>query len=274
MADWLAAQHGSIDQSTHSIVVVGVDVSKTRLAVCQKNLEKYWIDPQTSGGGDKYHSSRESRVHIQLYCNDGTVFGKEDLNLVFDSNVATEQRVTMGSRKRKNKSARARERKRLKQVVSDGSRNRPTLFDRVLVDAECSTDGSFKHVQQRAQKLLDRRVDNSLLTCSDKLNDLVALQRRLASSGFELLKPGGFMVYSTCSLSDLQNEGIVQWLLQKYSRAELVPLKFEAMNAGLSKLSGTVRFSVQLDSPRRDGTDLSGEGFFVAKVRKRLDPMS
>jgi hypothetical protein len=138
--------------------------------------------------------------------NDGTTFGLEDSALNgFDSAAAAEE-YQVGKRKRMNKSARGRERKRLKQlsgidevpVAPEESSLPPAaspgitveLFDRVLVDAECSTDGSLKHIQQRLMKKEkqrqeddDRRDHNSYSVTDDQLRILVVFNRA-CRSGF------------------------------------------------------------------------------------------
>lgn len=71
------------------------------------------------------------------------------------------------------------------------------LFDRVLVDAECTHDGSIKHLMKYATTwgwdTFERRVLDH-----DRLSTLRDLQERLLLNGFEHLKPGGRLVYSTC----------------------------------------------------------------------------
>jgi 16S rRNA C967 or C1407 C5-methylase (RsmB/RsmF family) len=66
----------------------------------------------------------------------------------------------------------------------------------VLVDAECTHDGSIKHIQKFefwGWKTLDRRVLDA-----ERTDDLLHLQLRLLTNGFKLLKTGGSLVYSTC----------------------------------------------------------------------------
>ena len=141
------------------------------------------------------------------------------------------------------------------QDGSDGVRLK--LFDLVLVDAECSTDGSVIHIQKRFAKaqqngIVDSeesavpRYPRSLLhdcpmmktpcwSNNEQLSQLVVLQRNLASTGFRLLQRGGFMVYSTCSLSEEQNEGVVKWLLSEFPDAKLVPIAFPSNSENLKR---------------------------------------
>lgn len=273
-----------------SSTVVGVDISEERLAVCKSIVKKYHVDSDTSGraaSADDFPSG----ARIRLYCADGTKFGSEpDPELVFDSVAAIEDQKVAGKRKRMNKSARARERKRLKQlsslerkdsceVVGD-SQGQPLTgepFDCVLVDAECSTDGSLKHVQQRALKAGggdNAFVSNPTLTDPEQLASLVELQKGLISSAFGLLKPGGVLVYSTCSLSTDQNEDVCEWLLKNEKDSFIIPVEFPMAKGNLvvsGSLEGTVRFhpGVTRSSPEDGPSFLVGGGFFLAKLGKR-----
>ena len=96
-------------------------------------------------------------------------------------------------------------------------------FDRVLVDAECTHDGSYKHVAKFESKwgwdTLERRTVDT-----HPAEGLQTLQRGLLANGFAHLRPGGTLVYSTCSLHREQNEDVVAWLLTTNPHAELVPI--------------------------------------------------
>jgi len=79
------------------------------------------------------------------------------------------------------------------------------------VDAECSTDGAIYHMTRKIQSIHDSQsmLSNDKLTNPNQLCHLIQLQRNLIQSGFQLLRPGGILVYSTCSLSTEQNEGCI-----------------------------------------------------------------
>ena len=98
-------------------------------------------------------------------------------------------------------------------VVADGGH--PPLvsasFDRVLVDAPCSGLG-----------VLRRRPDARWRVQPDDLPRLAALQRRLLASAADLVRPGGVLVYSVCTLTRVETAGIDQWLAR--TRPDLVPL--------------------------------------------------
>jgi len=77
-------------------------------------------------------------------------------------------------------------------------------FDRVLVDAPCSGEGTLRKepaVRMGASPSTVRR--------------LAALQRRLIVRGYDLLRPGGVLVYSTCTLAPEENEAAVAHLLRE-----------------------------------------------------------
>jgi 16S rRNA C967 or C1407 C5-methylase (RsmB/RsmF family) len=138
-------------------------------------------------------------------------------------------------------------------------------FDFVLVDAECSHDGSYRHMRyvnegNPDQEDQDRSEDHTSntsphaaarpgnshikpLTASsyvrasseEERGRIVALQKQLLANGFRLLRATStstsafasspYLVYSTCSLEKSQNEEVVQWLLDTHQDAELCPLE-------------------------------------------------
>jgi hypothetical protein len=127
-------------------------------------------------------------------------------------------------------------------------------FDRVLVDAECTHDGSQKHLEKAAAALRGQqrsdvhtepagaaaRADpadhvDGRLNDPGRLAALVALQTDLLRQGFRRLRPGGVLVYSTCSLSRDQNEGVVAaFLAETAGEAVLVPIANACADLGFN----------------------------------------
>jgi 16S rRNA (cytosine967-C5)-methyltransferase len=85
------------------------------------------------------------------------------------------------------------------------------LFDRILLDVPCSNTGVIR-----------RRVDVRWRLAEGFARDLVETQFALAAAVLPFLKPGGSLVYSTCSIEPEENEQICQRLLEAFSRLRLV----------------------------------------------------
>lgn len=85
------------------------------------------------------------------------------------------------------------------------------LFDRILLDAPCSSE---RHV------LLD---ENYLKDWSpSRIKTLSMAQWALLSSAWRMLKPDGFMVYSTCALNTEENDGVIKKLIKKFNDVEIL----------------------------------------------------
>lgn len=132
-------------------------------------------------------------------------------------------------------------------------------YDKVLVDAECTHDGSIKHIQKFEQwgwTTLERRVLDAERTDTN----LTALQLNLLRNGFRLLKQGGILVYSTCSLTHAQNEDVVDEFLAESSSAELQEIEMaKDWPCRSGRTPKTVRF---------DPSTSATSGLFVARIKK------
>lgn len=85
------------------------------------------------------------------------------------------------------------------------------IFDKVLVDAPCSGTG-----------VLAKRADMRWRRKESDLPTLVSLQYEILSSAAKVVKIGGYLVYSTCSIEQEENQGIVKEFLQAHDNFELV----------------------------------------------------
>lgn len=106
------------------------------------------------------------------------------------------------------------------------------LYDKVLVDAECTHEGSLKHLQKFQSQW---GWDTFKTRVLDTHAHLAELQRDLADNGVRLLRPGGKLVYSTCSFCRSQNEAVVQWLLQRHPQLHLCDLRASRYPASKSE---------------------------------------
>jgi len=215
-------------------VVVGVDNSIRRLELCKALLQKTMQFTTKSGDGEQ--SCRQLLYHC-----DGTLFDIQNSasmgTLFFDSSVMEKELAERGvtGRKRINKSAKGRERKRLRLISQESQVvGSTTLFDRVIVDAECSHTGSYRHMRfvspmnGDTNEVVTQLKPNAADSFRDvaRIATLSELQRNLARKGFSLLKPGsGRMIYSTCCLDPSQNEDVVQWLLDTEPMCRVLPLE-------------------------------------------------
>jgi len=132
-------------------------------------------------------------------------------------------------------------------------------FDRVLLDAPCSGEGRF-HIADTAS-FSEWKVS--------KMKGLVPRQKMLFYSAWQALKPGGTLVYSTCTYAPEENEGILDWAIEKFQDLELLPVELDIPNRreGISQWSKRP-FADAVKKALRIIPDGSMEGFFVAKMKK------
>lgn len=123
-------------------------------------------------------------------------------------------------------------------------------FDKILLDAPCSGSGTINIEDADFEKGFTQKL----------IEKSIKSQQQLIKKAIKVLKPGGEMVYSTCSILKEENEEIVKQIL-KQSNVEIIPINLENYK-GLPLLPVTV-----------DGTicvcpNELYEGFFIAKIRK------
>jgi 16S rRNA (cytosine967-C5)-methyltransferase len=137
-------------------------------------------------------------------------------------------------------------------VTADGTRApyRPATFDRVLVDAPCSGLGALR----RRPESRWRRKPDDLLT-------LVMLQRQLLRSALDLVRPGGVVLYATCSPVVSETATVVTAVAGK--RTDVVVEDLASQFAHVPDCAGPLPGTVQL-WPHRHGTD----AMFMALLRR------
>jgi 16S rRNA C967 or C1407 C5-methylase (RsmB/RsmF family) len=124
-----------------------------------------------------------------------------------------------------------------------------------LLDAPCTCEGIILKDESRKRS----RTISDLNICSDR-------QKRMILAGFNALKPGGIMVYSTCSFAPEENEMIIQYLLDRFKNAQIEPLNYGS--SGLTAFHDIV-FSEKMNQTKRFYPHLHDtNGFFIAKIRK------
>ncbi len=145
-------------------------------------------------------------------------------------------------------------------VEADATAYEGGPFDAVLLDAPCSATGTLR-----------RHPDIAWSKGPTDLASLAPLQARLLERAAELVKPGGLLVYSTCSLEPEEGEDQIAALLARRGDLERVPLseKDGAAVAAFTTPQGDLR-TLPCDwargEPERSGLD----GFYAARLRKRI----
>ncbi len=127
--------------------------------------------------------------------------------------------------------------------------------DAVLVDAPCSGTG-----------VLRRRVDARYRRKQEDIKDLAALQREILEQAARLVRPGGRLVYSTCTLEPEENQEQIKWFIGDHSEFRIEPYSQflpQGLDACLADPDG--QWATLL--PMADG----GDGFFMCRL-KRISP--
>lgn len=151
----------------------------------------------------------------------------------------------------------------IRLICGDGTfvlKKEGTVFDKVLVDAPCSSEGLFNVNNPKTFGYWSLR----------KIKEMQRKQKRLIRAGWNALKDGGTMVYSTCTYAPEENECVVQYLLDKYPgevKIEAIELPFKNCITGLQCFNKN-EFSPEIKHLRRIIPTDSMEGFFVAKLKK------
>ncbi|GLR79658.1 methyltransferase domain-containing protein [Azospirillum oryzae] len=129
--------------------------------------------------------------------------------------------------------------------------------DAVLLDAPCSATGAIR-----------RHPDILRVKTPDDIAKLARAQSRLLARSVELVKPGGTLIYCTCSIQPEEGEAQVARLLEQDRRVERWPVTADELG-GLSEPINEVGEVRSLPGML---ADLGGiDGFFVARLRRRLD---
>ena len=130
------------------------------------------------------------------------------------------------------------------------------LFDAVLLDAPCSSTGTIR-----------RHPDIPYVKSPKDIEALAQLQARLLDNAASLLKPGGRLVYSTCSLEPEEGEGQIAALLVRDDALRLdaiEPRELFGQTDWIEPFGGlrTFPYELGLNSPEWSGMD----GFFATRL--------
>lgn len=121
-------------------------------------------------------------------------------------------------------------------------------FDIILVDAPCSGEGMFR----KDKKAIREWNENNLCLCKER-------QQRILTNIRDCLKPGGLLIYSTCTYNPGENEEMLDWLIKEYpAQSVRIEHSFSDITPGNSKAHSYHFY------PHKT----KGEGFFVGVIQK------
>ncbi len=137
-------------------------------------------------------------------------------------------------------------------------RKRGIMFDKILVDAPCSGTGTIR-----------RNTETLKMWNAGMVKRLSSTQKSLIEAAFGILKEGGEMVYSTCSVEPEEDEEVVDCLLNKFTNASLERIQLPINKSEPIMAFEGKRYSSELNKCLRIfPQDNNTEGFFVAKIKK------
>ena len=129
------------------------------------------------------------------------------------------------------------------------SKKLPSFFNKILCDVPCSGEGMFRKDPSLIKSWVEKGPDY-----------YQPIQREILDSAYEMLAPGGMIMYSTCTFSDMEDEQNIQYFLDKYSDMHLVSIEgYEGFTGGFNGLDKCVRVFPHL---------MQGEGHFLALMKK------
>lgn len=134
-------------------------------------------------------------------------------------------------------------------------------FDRILVDAPCSGEGTLRTNPKTAQMWNPKGIGK-----------MSRIQKRLLSSAFKVLKPNGTLVYSTCTYAPEEDEEVVNFIMKEFG--EKGGIEVEKISVPIKHHSGILHWQDKeyaedvKHSCRIFPFDANTEGFFIAKFKK------
>lgn len=136
------------------------------------------------------------------------------------------------------------------------------FFDKSMVDAPCSSEGRFDLSNPKSYKFWNPK----------KRREMSKIQKGLLVSAYRMTKPGGTLVYSTCTFGLEENELVIDWFLDKVKDAILMEIDMHSLNIK-NFIKGFTTYRDKLINPEITKTrriipnNIFG-GFYIAKIRK------
>ena len=136
-------------------------------------------------------------------------------------------------------------------------KNFPEFFHKIILDAPCSGEGMFRKEEALAR---DWTPEKSM--------ELSEIQKELILQAADMLRPGGLMLYSTCTFAPAEDEQTVSWLLENRPDMELAEMEdYEGFSHGVPEWgNGNPELTKCI---RIFPHKMNGEGHFLALFRKK-----
>jgi len=131
-------------------------------------------------------------------------------------------------------------------------------FDKILVDAPCSGEGTLRK-SIKTYQMWNLKV----------IKKLSRLQKKLASTALKILKPGGEMIYSTCTLAPEEDEEVIEYLIKNHNiEVEQIKLPLKTRQ-GITQWEDKKYNQQTKNCIRLYPQDNDTDGFFLAKIKKK-----
>lgn len=137
----------------------------------------------------------------------------------------------------------------------------PEFFDKMVIDAPCSGEGMFRKDEDARQEWSE-----------DHVKMCAARQREILENGAAMLKPGGRLVYSTCTFAPEENEGAIEGFLREHPEFSIEAVKgYEGFSCGRPEWTEGGREELK-NTFRIWPHKVEGEGHYMAVLRKAPAP--
>jgi len=121
--------------------------------------------------------------------------------------------------------------------------------DILILDVPCTGSGTFR-----------RRPDLKWKLTPNTVREFVSLQRKIFEENIPLLKPGGALIYATCSVFAEENENQIEYICNKWPELKLASVSEELLSQGINLIVPSTPFL------RINPVDYDTDGYFVAKL--------
>ncbi len=133
----------------------------------------------------------------------------------------------------------------------------PEYFDKILIDAPCSGEGMFRKDKKMVKAWEEHGPE---FFCN--------IQKSIVLQAARMLKPGGMMLYSTCTFDGRENEGMIEHLISNYPEFQIMEMKsYDGFVKGMPELTVTKDESFK-KTVRIFPHKMQGEGHFLALLQK------